>query len=137
MRSTRHERVIGREWIIESGDTVQLRVTDDPADQTRWFPPVTARGLTSQMTEGTIGPVGVAYASTVVHVSSGRFPAPYVLTYVDIDGVRLLAHSPGADALRPGTEVVLRLGQIGHRDDGPLWSYTAEPLSRHEEGTGS
>jgi hypothetical protein len=38
-----------------------------------------------------------------------------VLAYVDLDGVRLLAHAESAEALTPGTPVELRLAAIGVR----------------------
>jgi hypothetical protein len=46
-----------------------------------------------------------------------------VLAYVDVDGVRVLAHAQSAEALTPGTPVELCVATIGADQDGPLLSY--------------
>jgi uncharacterized OB-fold protein len=54
------------------------------------------------------GPGGVVWAATVVRIPvPGREP-PYGLAYVDIDdGPRVLAHTPGDEALAVGSSVAL------------------------------
>jgi hypothetical protein len=135
--STTARRVIAANWIIDEGDHLRLRVTQDPTDNSRWFPPVGSRGLAEDLVETTVGPLGVVYASTVVRVSSSSYPAPYVLSYVDVDGVRVLAHCPGAEALEPGTPIALQLGPVGQLGDDALWSYTAVTQTCDIEGATS
>lgn len=135
--------VIGKQWLTtDEHGRVTLRVSED-LDGSRWFPPLESRGTLTELREGTIGPSGVAYASTVVRVGPARFDPPYVLTYVDVDGVRVLAHSPGQKPLCPGTPVQLVLGRVGtdaapdHSGQEPvaaaeLWSYTATAAEEGE-----
>jgi uncharacterized OB-fold protein len=118
---------------------VRLTVTRNRRDGTLWFPPHTAVGARAELEEAEVGPAGVVYASTVVRVGSAAFEPPYVLSYVDLDGVRVLAHSPGQLPLPPGTRVELVMGRIGHvvgdgtggTRSGPaeLHSYVAQPLA--------
>ncbi|MEV0287927.1 OB-fold domain-containing protein [Kribbella sp. NPDC050820] len=140
--SKRH--VIGQQWFATDDQSrVRLRVSENPTDGSRWFPPLESLGTLTELPAIEIGPSGVAYASTVVRVGPARFEPPYVLTYVDVDGVRILAHSPGETPLRPGTPVELVLDRVGAEaptahpghEPGPsieLWSYTATPVT---EGT--
>ena len=58
-----------------------------------------------------------------MRVGPRGFPAPYVLSYVDIDGVRVLAHTDGTAALPPDAPVELTSGPIGRDGDTELWSY--------------
>jgi hypothetical protein len=55
-----------------------------------------------------------------------------VLAYVDIDGVRVLAHVDSSEALPPGTPVALRLATIGADEDGPVLSYAVAPIMKGE-----
>jgi uncharacterized OB-fold protein len=88
---------------------MSLTISTCPRCGSRWFPAreVCSRcgrdGLDEQQTGGR----GVAYASTVVRIAPAGFTAPYVLSYVDVDGVRILAQTDAGDALAPGTPVVL------------------------------
>ena len=47
-----------------------------------------------------------------MRIAPAGFTAPYVLSYVDVDGVRILAHTDADDALAPDTPVVLSSGPI-------------------------
>jgi uncharacterized OB-fold protein len=67
-----------------------------------------------------------------VRIGPPRFQAPYVLAYVDIDGVRVLAHVESSEALPPGTPVELRLATIGADEDGPVLSYAVAPIMKGE-----
>src|SRR4029079_9397787 len=101
-----------------------LRITRCRDCGSAWFP---ARAQCStcasrDMSEELTSTSGIAYASSVVRIGPPGFEAPYVLAYVDLDGVRLLAHAESAEALTPGTPVELRLAAIGSDDDGPLRS---------------
>lgn len=81
------------------------------------------------MTDELTSAAGTTYASTVVQVGPAQFQPPYVLAYVDVDDVRVLAHVPGGTALPQGTPVELKVGRIGADDQGALWSYTAVAAS--------
>jgi hypothetical protein len=88
---------------------MSLTISVCPRCGSRWFPArelcsTCARdGLVAQRT----GDRGVAYASTVVRIAPAGFTAPYVLSYVDVDGVRVLVRTDGDTALVPGTPVTL------------------------------
>jgi uncharacterized protein len=103
----------------------RLRISICPACDSRWFPPrrICSRCAHDGTTETLSGRHGTAYASTVVRIGPPTFTAPYVLSYVDIDGVRILAHTDGTTALHPGTPVELTSGAIGHDGGTELWSY--------------
>ncbi|MEU4173009.1 OB-fold domain-containing protein [Streptomyces sp. NPDC026665] len=75
---------------------------------------------------------GRVYASSVVRIGPRGFQAPYVLTYVDISGVRLLAHSPATrQALSPGTPVRLTVAPIAQSSNEIRTSYAVVPLDTH------
>ncbi|WP_158169359.1 Zn-ribbon domain-containing OB-fold protein [Mycolicibacterium smegmatis] len=118
-------RVIGAEHYLTDGYRAVLRVTHCRACDRRWFP---ARAQCShcaswEVDDAVTSSSGTAYASTVVRVGPTRFGPPYPLAYVDIDGVRLLAHVAAADALPPGTPVELRHAPIAADEQGALLSY--------------
>jgi scaffold protein (connect acetoacetyl-CoA thiolase and HMG-CoA synthase) len=123
--------IVGGEHFVTDGSRVILRVTRCRACGSSWFPAraqcshCASRDLAAELTANE----GTAYASTVVRVGPRRYPAPYTLAYVDVDGVRLLAHVVSEEALPPGTPVDLVLAAIGAADDGPVTSYavTAKP----------
>jgi len=120
------ERAIGAENFLTDGTLAVLRITRCRDCGSAWFP---ARAQCStcasrDMSEELTSTSGIAYASSVVRIGPPGFEAPYVLAYVDLDGVRLLAHAESAEALTPGTPVELRLAAIGSDDDGLLLSYT-------------
>jgi uncharacterized OB-fold protein len=117
--------VVGAEHFVTDGTRVILRVTRCRACGSSWFPARAqcsncgSRDLAAELTSDE----GTAYASTVVRVGPRLYPAPYTLAYVDVDGVRLLAHAVSEEALPPGTPVHLVLAPIGTGDDGPVVSY--------------
>lgn len=118
-------RVIGAEYYLTDGRRAVLRVTHCRNCDRRWFP---ARAQCSHcasrdVDDGMTSSRGTAYASTVVRVGPAPFGPPYPLAYVDIDGVRLLAHVAAPDALAPGTPVELRQAPIAADEQGPLLSY--------------
>jgi hypothetical protein len=63
------------------------------------------------------GPVATVYAATTVWTGAPGFTVPYGLAYLDVDGLRVLAHlemPEGRDIRpRPGTRVVLSAGAVG------------------------
>jgi hypothetical protein len=62
------------------------------------------------------GPAATVYAATTVWAGAPGFTVPYSLAYLDVDGLRVLAHlemPEGQDSPpRPGTRVLLRDGAI-------------------------
>ncbi|KUN54921.1 hypothetical protein AQJ46_49695 [Streptomyces canus] len=124
-------RVVAAEYFTHGDDGVHLRITECRNCSSRWFPPgaICSRCAGTNLTDVNSGTTGVAYASTVVRVGPPGFPAPYVLSYVDIDGVRVLAHTEGDSALTPDTPVALTLGEVGNEDGTPLVSYVARAIS--------
>lgn len=118
-------RMVGSEHIHLDGDRVALRVSTCRSCGSAWFPalPQCATCGSGDVVESLTSSTGTTYASTVVRIGPPRFPAPYPLAYVDIDGVRVLTHVQSADAPPPGTAVELVLAQIGADADGPLLSY--------------
>jgi uncharacterized OB-fold protein len=122
---------VGAEHFLTDGARAVLRVTRCRVCDSSWFP---ARAQCSNcasrdMAEELTSSAGTAYACTVVRVGPRQFQAPYTLAYVDVDGVRLLAHVASAHALPPGTPVDLVLAPIGADDSGPLLSYAVTPSS--------
>ncbi|WP_162486143.1 OB-fold domain-containing protein [Arthrobacter sp. Rue61a] len=130
--------VVAGEYFTEEADGAHLRITHCHACESRWFPPVSicSRCAGTDLADVASGTTGVTYASTVVRVGPREFPAPYVLSYVDIDGVRILAHTESGDALVPGTPVELAVGQIGESEGTPLISYVAHPAAGRAESEG-
>src|SRR5690606_11725454 len=122
--STEQRRIVAAEDFRDD-DGVRLVISTCPACGSRWFPPRTVCARCAHDGTGTTlsGRTGTAYASTVVRVGPRGFPAPYVLSYVDIDGVRVLAHTDGTAALPPDAPVELTSGPIGRDGDTELWSY--------------
>ncbi|MDQ0381494.1 Zn-ribbon domain-containing OB-fold protein [Amycolatopsis thermophila] len=125
---------VGGEWIRRDGDNVTLTITRCHACDARWFPPrdVCSHCASTDVHDEPTGDRGVVYASTVVRAGPAAYRPPYVLSYVDIDGVRVLAHGGTGEAFAPGTPVRLGIGEIGRTDAGPLMSYviTAEDGAR-------
>jgi uncharacterized protein len=125
-------RAVGAENFLTDGTTAVLRVTRCRNCGSAWFPARTqcstcaSRDVTEDLTSSS----GIAYASSVVRVGPPQFLAPYVLAYVDVDGVRVLTHVEADDALRPGTPVELRLATIGADEEGPLKSYAVVPSAK-------
>jgi uncharacterized OB-fold protein len=123
--------IVGGEWLVAIDDGgLGLRVSRCPACQSRWFPPrtVCSTCTSEDLEQRCTSSRGVAYASTVVRVGASGFVAPYVLSYVDVDGVRVLAHTVADGALPPDTDVELMLARIGHDGDEERWSYAVRPV---------
>ena len=124
---------VGAEHFLTDGTRVVLRVARCRDCRSSWFPArdqcshCASRNIVEDLTSSS----GIAYASTVVRVGPHQFAAPYTLAYVDVDGVRLLAHVDSTDALAPGTRVDLVPAPIGSGDDGqPLMSYAVTAGAR-------
>jgi hypothetical protein len=122
------KKTIGEDWIARVGDNVGLRISVCRNCTARWFPPreLCSTCASTDLEQNTTRSRGVAYATTVVRVGAQPFRTPYVLSYVDIDGVRLLAHVEGERVLAPDSPVQLTVGKIGADTD--LWSYTVRPV---------
>jgi uncharacterized OB-fold protein len=128
-RTQAPRRFIGASGIRSDGTPI-LTISVCRRCAARWFPP---REVCSACAHDELDPVeagrdGVAYASTVVRIGPPGFTAPYVLSYVDVDGVRLLAHTEVADperpeALAPGTPVTFTAGPIGTAGAVELWAH--------------
>jgi uncharacterized OB-fold protein len=109
----------------------------------KWFPPreVCSGCAHDQLDVVATGPDGVAYASTVVRTGPPGFAIPYVLSYVDVDGVRILAHADSADpenpvALPPGTPVTLIAASISSDRDVERPPYRVRPASEKKGSAG-
>lgn len=121
----RAERIVtGNGFTHQDGET-HLIISVCKDCKGRWFPPVAicANCAGTRLAQLPSGTDATVYASTVVRVGPHGFPPPYVLSYIDIDGVRLLVHTVGDDALEPGTPVRLECGDIGLDGDVALVSY--------------
>jgi uncharacterized OB-fold protein len=118
-------RVIGGEWINSDGDHATLTITKCHNCGSTWFPPrdVCSSCASPDTETTTTADHGIAYASTVVRIGPAAFRPPYVLAYVDISDVRVLAHVDALEALPPGTPVTLRVGPIGADENGEFSSY--------------
>lgn len=132
-------RFLGASGVRPDGTPI-LTISVCPRCTARWFPP---REICSACAHDELEPVdagrdGIAYASTVVRIGPPGFAAPYVLSYVDVDGVRLLAHTDVAgteepEALAPGTPVVFTAGPIGVAGDVELWSHRVRAVEDRED----
>jgi uncharacterized protein len=122
--------VVAGDFFTRDDHGVRLHVTVCLECEGRWFPPVAicSRCAGRNVVDIESGSTGVSYASTVVRIGPPEFPAPYVLSYVDIDGVRILAHARGEAAMAPGTDVQLTFGEIGNKNGMPILSYMVRPL---------
>ncbi|MFG2925662.1 Zn-ribbon domain-containing OB-fold protein [Streptomyces sp. NPDC048305] len=124
-------RQVGAEWTHQDGQRTTLTITTCKSCASRWFPPRdTCSTCASAAVENISSETqGTVYASSVVQIAPRGFQAPYVLAYIDISGVRLLAHCPTADhALAPGTPVELTVGPIAHTSEGAVTSYVVTPV---------
>jgi uncharacterized protein len=124
-------RVVGADNFLTDGDRVALRVTRCRNCGSAWFParPQCSACASRDLAEDVTSTSGIAYASSVVRIGPPQFEAPYVLAYVDVDGVRVLAHVESTEPLTPGTPVELRLAAIGADEDGPVLSYAVAPTT--------
>ncbi|MFI1469227.1 Zn-ribbon domain-containing OB-fold protein [Streptomyces wuyuanensis] len=133
------DRQVGAGWTHQDGSRTTLTVTVCRNCSGRWFPPreVCSTCASSDVENTESDTEGRVYASTVVRIAPPGFEAPYVLAYVDISGVRLLAHSPSSDrALAPDTPVRLTVAPIAPLGEGRLTSYAVVPLNEAGSTTG-
>lgn len=129
-------RQVGADWTHQR---TSLTITVCQACSGRWFPPrdTCSTCASTDVEDTTSDTHGTVYASSVVRIAPRGFQAPYVLAYVDISGVRLLAHSPSSDqALKPGTPVELAVAPIADTGEGTLTSYVVTPLDDQHAPTG-
>ncbi|GAB3572728.1 hypothetical protein GCM10027445_30830 [Amycolatopsis endophytica] len=122
-------RIVGAGGIRPDGTPI-LTISVCPRCTRRWFPQrqICAACAHDELDHVEAGRGGIAYASTVVRIGAPGFATPYVLSYVDVDGVRVLTHTDPADpskpeALTPGTRVTFTVGPIGTTGEVELWSY--------------
>lgn len=106
---------IGSEYFEAHAGGVALRISRCRTCDAKWFPAreqcstCASRDIETTLSSSS----GTAYASTVVRIGPPGFEAPYVLAYVDIDGVRLLAQVASAtEALVPDTPVTVTCAPI-------------------------
>jgi hypothetical protein len=88
----------------------EIRATVCERCGSRWYPArtVCAKCRHKPLEPLLAGPAATVYASTTVRTGGAPgFTVPYTLAYLDIDGLRVLAHLAGP-ALSPGTRVRLR-----------------------------
>ena len=138
MTTTPNDRIVGAAGFHDDGTPI-LRISVCPRCSSRWFPTraVCSRCAHDQLDQVDAGIDGVAYASTVVRTGPPGFAAPYALSYVDVDGVRVLAHTNVADpdnpqALPPDTPVRFTSGPTGHDGDATLFSYRVRPADSQQ-----
>ncbi|GGN62095.1 hypothetical protein GCM10011579_028920 [Streptomyces albiflavescens] len=132
------DRQVGADITHQHGTRTTLTITVCHACSARWFPPreVCSTCASDDVENIESEPQGVVYASTVVRVAPPGFQAPFVLAYIDISGVRVLAHSPSSDqALTPDTPVRLTVAPIARTAEGQLVSYAVEPLDGRDDTT--
>jgi hypothetical protein len=117
-----------------------LTISVCPRCESRWFPPrqECSNCAHDQLDSVVASPDGVAYACSVVRIGPPGFDAPYLLAYVDVDGVRILAQADPLDpdnptALPPGTPVTFTVGPIGHNGDVERLSYRVRPVPERKE----
>lgn len=130
--STRPDRrFVGAAGVRPDGTPI-LTISVCPRCAARWFPPreICATCAHDELDPVEAGTAGVVYASTVVRIGAPGFATPYVLSYVDIDGVRVLSHTDAApdrdpEPPAPGTPVTLTAGPVGTAGEVELWSYRA------------
>ncbi|CAN5420915.1 hypothetical protein BH10ACT9_BH10ACT9_45630 [soil metagenome] len=120
---------IGADLFVTDGTEARLRISRCTACAESWFPALSqcASCASHEVTHTVSSTTGTVYASSVVRIGPTGFSAPYGLAYVDIDGIRLLAHTQSRQALAPGTAVQLRYAPITHHNDDPVMSYAAVP----------
>ncbi|WP_181193178.1 Zn-ribbon domain-containing OB-fold protein [Prauserella shujinwangii] len=126
--------MIGADRVDIEGDQVSLLITRCLDCASSWFPAreQCSRCGGTRVDGDRISGQGTVYASTTVHIGAGAFPTPYALSYVDVEDIRLLAHTRSVRPLAPGTPVVLVLGEVGADGTGALWSYVAVPRTDGE-----
>jgi uncharacterized OB-fold protein len=116
---------IGAEHFTTEAGRTRLRISRCRACGSGWFPArIQCSTCASRDVAGALSSSsGTAYASSVVRVGPPGFSTPFILAYVDIDGVRVLAHVMSASqALAPDTPVNLIVASI----TGDAHSYAVE-----------
>lgn len=104
---------------VAADGAVQLRATACGQCGSKWFPSRErcAHCADDRLEPFLAGPVATVYASTLVRAGAPDFAVPYSLAYLDVDGVRVLAHVKSAAGLEiappSGTAVQLVAGTIG------------------------
>jgi uncharacterized OB-fold protein len=132
-------RQVGADWTHQNPQLTTLTITVCQSCAGRWFPPrdTCSTCASTEVEDIASDSHGVVYASSIVRIAPRGFQAPYVLAYVDISGVRLLAHCPTADqALAPGTPVRLAVAPIAKTGEGEITSYVVTPLDDQHTPTG-
>lgn len=131
------DRTLEEHFVVGDDGTVRIRATVCERCESRWYPARTVCAKCRNKPLGPLlaGPAATVYAATTVRAGAAGFTTPYSLAYLDVDGLRVLAHLEGpggqAPSPRPGTPVRLRAGVI---DGTPgLWAYLAVP---DDEGSG-
>jgi uncharacterized OB-fold protein len=99
-------------FTVSDQGAVRLHGSVCSACGSRWFPrrQVCARCAGAQMEPLLAGPSCTVYASTTVRNGASGFPVPYQLAYLEVDGLRVLAHLDyprNDDPPRKGTAVRL------------------------------
>lgn len=113
-------------FVVGRDDSAQLRATVCERCGSRWYPArtVCAKCRNTPLEQVLAGPAGTVYASTVVRAGAPGFAVPYSLAYLDVDGLRVLAHLDSlGGAAQPGTRVRLQAGVIA--GDPGLSAYVA------------
>lgn len=131
-------KLVGADGVRPDGTPI-LTISVCRRCASRWFPPrdTCSACANDELDSVEAGTDGVAYASTVVRIGAPGFTTPYVLSYVDVDGVRVLSHTDTPDrenpaALSPGTPVSFTAGPIGTAGEAELWSYRVRATTREE-----
>jgi hypothetical protein len=123
-------------FVIGDDDTVRIRATVCERCGSRWYPArtVCAKCRNKPLASLLAGPAATVYAATIVWAGAPGFSVPYSLAYLDVDGLRVLAHLklPAGQELPPppGARVRLRAGIVD--GDTGLSTYLAVP----DDGTG-
>lgn len=122
-------KFVGADGVRPDGTPI-MRISVCRRCASRWFPPrdTCSACAHDELDSVEAGTDGIAYASTVVRIGAPGFTTPYVVSYVDVDGVRVLTHTDTPDrenleALPPGTPVTFTAGPIGTAGEVELWSY--------------
>lgn len=120
-------------FVASPGGSVQLRATRCSQCDRAWFPARRVCGScgSTEVAHFMAGPSATVYASTLVRVGAQGFEAPYGLSYLDLDDLRVLTHARAAvggepTLLSPGTDVRLCADLVG--SGSPKVTYIAVPV---------
>lgn len=128
-----HIRSAGGNHVVEADGTVRLRITRCSRCESMWFPARDVCGScgSTDISADLVGPTGTVYAATIVRVDApGGYRGPYVLAYLDVDGVRTLAHmhADGGAVIAPGLPIRLESRIVADDADTVVYSYVALPI---------